>query len=122
MGDDEAGTGPFALGEKVWSGDLCSWRGVAGGRASTAASPARAISSSRPGALPPLTPMPPTVAPSIRTGQPPAAMINFPAVIVARLEAKPGIPAPHCATASVDWLNITAVLAFAMLILPVAQP
>src|SRR5712691_6857740 len=96
--------------------------GTAGAIASNAPRPARAISSSRPGALPPLTPIPPTVAPPRRMGQPPAAMINFPCVIVARLDAKPGIPAPHCATASVDWLNITAVLAFAILILPVAQP
>jgi hypothetical protein len=55
-------------------------------------------------------------------GQPPAAIINFPPLIVAILEAKPGIPDPHWATASVDWLNMTAVLALATLILPVAQP
>ena len=59
-------------------------------------------SSSRPGALPPLTPMPPTVAPPMRIGHPPAAIINFPCVMVAILEAKPGIPEPHWATASVD--------------------
>src|SRR5437660_715339 len=47
-----------------------------GERASATPRPARAISSSRPGALPPLTPIPPTVAPPIRIGQPPAAMIN----------------------------------------------
>jgi hypothetical protein len=49
-------------------------------------------------------------------------MINLPSVIVAMLEAKPGIPDAHCATASVGWLNITAVHAFAILIFPVAQP
>src|SRR5579884_2495654 len=96
--------------------------GSGGAIASNAASPARAISSSRPGALPPLTPMPPTVAPLMRMGQPPAAIMNFPWVMAARLEAKPGIPAPHCATASVDWLNMTAVVALAILILPVAHP
>src|SRR5437667_10712491 len=99
--------------------DKGGWAGIAGAIASSAPRPARAISSSRPGALPPLTPIPPIVAPPIRTGQPPAAMINFPSVIDAILEAKPGIAAPHCATASVDWLNMTAVLALAMLIFPV---
>src|SRR5437588_6665892 len=93
-----------------------------GERASATPRPARAISSSRPGAFPPLTPIPPTVAPPIRIGQPPAAMINLPSVIVAMLEAKPGMPDAHCATASVDWLNITAVHALAILMLPVAQP
>ncbi len=70
--------------------------------ASAAANPARAISSSRPGAFPPLTPIPPTVAPLNLTGQPPAAMTNLPCVISDRLDAKPGIPAPHWATLSVD--------------------
>src|SRR5205823_156551 len=81
------------------------WRGcaaIAGAITSNAPKPARAISSSRPGALPPLTPMPPTVAPPIRIGQPPAAIINFPCVISAMLEANPGMPDPHWATASVD--------------------
>src|SRR5215471_16957692 len=96
--------------------------GGAGSAALTAARPARAMSSSRPGALPPLTPMPPTVAPLTRIGQPPAAMINFPSVIVVMLEAKPGIAAPHCATASVDWLNMTAVVALAILMPLVAHP
>jgi len=86
------------------------------------ARPARAISSSLPGPLPPLTPIPPTVAPPTRIGQPPAAMINLPCDMVAILDAKPGIPDPHCATESVDWLNITAVVALAILILAVAQP
>src|ERR1051326_9096921 len=96
--------------------------GIAGAITSNAPNPARAISSSLPGALPPLTPMPPTVAPPIRIGQPPAAIINFPCVISAMLEAKPGMPDLHWATASVDGLNITAVLALAILMLPVAQP
>src|SRR5437588_699211 len=102
------------------AGDETGCAGTGGVRASKAPSPARAISSSRPGALPPLTPIPPTVAPPMRMGQPPAAIMNLPCDISDMLEAKPGMPDPHWATASVDWLNMTAVLALAMLILPVA--
>ncbi len=103
-------------------GCCCCGAAHEGGATSNAPKPARAISSSRPGALPPLTPIPPTVAPFSLMGQPPAAMINFPSYIAAMLDANPGIPEPHWATASVDWLNITDVVALAILILPVAQP
>src|SRR5437763_10487879 len=110
-------------GEDEEGSDTCAGcAGIGGAIASNAANPARAISSSRPGALPPLTPMPPTVAPPMRMGQPPAAIMNLPCDISDMLEAKPGMPAPHWATASVDWLNMTAVHALARLMLPVAQP
>src|SRR6266704_4234709 len=77
------------------SGACAGCAGSGGAIASNAPNPARAISSSRPGALPPLTPMPPIVAPPMRIGHPPAAIINLPCVILAILDAKPGIPEPH---------------------------
>src|ERR1051326_2318315 len=90
--------------------------------ASAAWTPARAISSSRPGALPPLMPIAPMVTPfGPRIGQPPGAMINLPWVMLAMLVAKPGMSPAQRPMSAVDWLNMTAEVALAVAMPAVAQ-